>query len=113
MRISDWSSDVCSSDLLLIPPAPKISCARRTAEQRAAGRAQQPMAGKEFQVIRHRLVSPHTSCSASGKREPFDTCAIKSRAANRTRFGTDEWAARYKVTEIGRASCRERGCQYV
>src|SRR3546814_5367220 len=38
MRISDWSSDVCSSDLLPIPKARR--CDRRASDQRDDGRAQ-------------------------------------------------------------------------
>src|SRR3546814_8404349 len=34
MRISDWSSDVCSSDLLSPPPSPTISCCRRPRRSR-------------------------------------------------------------------------------
>src|SRR3546814_7921338 len=65
MRISDWSSDVCSSDLAVIP-----------------GRG----------VCHLALMTASTSCS--------------SPVNERTRCTVGP-------NEIGRASCRERVCQYV
>src|SRR3546814_6458244 len=65
MRISDWSSDVCSSDLRLMVQL------RRTRRRNA-------------------------KCFANGgKTLPFTALA------------------HHIVAEIGRASCRERVCQYV
>src|SRR3546814_5220009 len=72
MRISDWSSDVCSSDLRCRRPA----MARRQAGQRLHRKAQ-TVAGT-----------------------PVMERAKQSKAA-------------IKRHEIGRASCRERVCQYV
>src|SRR3546814_7662675 len=63
MRISDWSSDVCSSDLL---------------RSRACSR-------------------------------PAPRCGNRCRSAG---AGT-RCAGRFGFAEIGRASCRERVCQYV
>src|SRR3546814_20958075 len=78
MRISDWSSDVCSSDL--------FSSAR--AAVRAAFR---PRAVRD----RRRRIGPaiRAASATAGHRRPLYP------AANRA--------------EIGRASCRERVCQYV
>src|SRR3546814_2604344 len=78
MRISDWSSDVCSSDLLdtrqdWLPPG-------------------EPSAGR---------------CSDFGDRCPEDLRPIHP----------DDQGQRLheqaRIDEIGRASCRERVCQYV
>src|SRR3546814_8901119 len=76
MRISDWSSDVCSSDLAQQGP--------HLVEQRVAGRLD---AGRGLAGGRHRqdgvdAVEPGNGVVAEG-------------------------------IEIGRASCRERVCQYV
>src|SRR3546814_5137322 len=100
MRISDWSSDVCSSDLLDTPIVSRWAAI----------------------VLRRALLSRVPT--ASGVR-PADW--IAERALLLTRMGDVE-AARmleqavpvdrftprlYAVAEIGRASCRERVCQYV
>src|SRR3546814_3042220 len=74
MRISDWSSDVCSSDLAG-HPAPG---------RRGAGAARGPGG------------PPH---------RPRRTPAVPE--------GTGLQAADRPLREIGRASCRERVCQYV
>src|SRR3546814_2076591 len=74
MRISDWSSDVCSSDLTPLPPA--VAGSARESWHRRADRAM------------------HRSC-----RQPPE---------NRSNS-----AGLRVVDEIGRASCRERVCQYV
>src|SRR3546814_15455946 len=81
MRISDWSSDVCSSDLASRSPAP--CCAEAHADiglERVADRADQP--------------------------EPAER--DERQRQERAGAGTED-----AVVEIGRASCRERVCQYV
>src|SRR3546814_3972910 len=77
MRISDWSSDVCSSDLL-----------------RLGGFA-------ERVVGLHHLVELEAVCHEFLGREPSLRDELQE---HRRRRGADE---------IGRASCRERVCQYV
>src|SRR3546814_4442635 len=64
MRISDWSSDVCSSDLR-----------------------------------RSRQASASATCPASSATPARHCCASARRSRN--------------SAQIGRASCRERVCQYV
>src|SRR3546814_10448475 len=83
MRISDWSSDVCSSDLVLDPADAAIDPALAHARARWPGRAAPP--GVLRIVLEHRPVG-------SGGRD------------------ADREVGR---AEIGRASCRERVCQYV
>src|SRR3546814_20482224 len=92
MRISDWSSDVCSSDLQggqrLTPE--DIALQRRLA-------AQQMQQGADFSPIGHwsqglARVAPGLF---GGMRERRADTASEANA------------------EIGRASCRERECQYV
>src|SRR3546814_7863751 len=81
MRISDWSSDVCSSDLL----AAAIGIQRRDRIVLAVGAA--------FATIEDVV---------GGKVD-------ERRAGGRAGLGEEAGA----VAEIGRASCRERVCQYV
>src|SRR3546814_5963151 len=85
MRISDWSSDVCSSDL------PAETCVlARALERHAATRGTDTYAAFE-----------------DGARWSFaDTLAhVRTSAAGLQALGVRQ--------EIGRASCRERVCQYV
>src|SRR3546814_3471276 len=77
MRISDWSSDVCSSDLGLKEVFPS--------------RRPDGSDDKSFP-------SGHTSTS------------FAAAATLHNRYG---WEAGLPAYEIGRASCRERVCQYV
>src|SRR3546814_1373970 len=81
MRISDWSSDVCASDLLEFPPPGRIR--------------------------------PGGGCAAvyaRSRRQPVRDCGCSS---GETCPGGLKRATGRHETEIGRASCRERVCQYV
>src|SRR3546814_13158852 len=93
MRISDWSSDVCSSDLL----------------QRSAGR--------QFESD-YRLIAVSAAAAAS----PANIFAAYQARAGTPVVGNRVFLQlqRYKLgflsgplVKIGRASCRERVCQYV
>src|SRR3546814_9159081 len=77
MRISDWSSDVCSSDLL----AGVEAC--RTTPVTGAPRAPYCLMGVCFECL--------VTIDGTGNRQG---CLMP-------------------LEEIGRASCRERVCQYV
>src|SRR3546814_5819368 len=70
MRISDWSSDVCSSDL-------------------AVGAGQR---GNDARAVDGKFLRPPAALPVIGQRNPHPFAAIG---------------------QIGRASCRERVCQYV
>src|SRR3546814_18221797 len=88
MRISDWSSDVCSSDLHLFAKLPlEIAVARRQQprpRRRALGRGGQARIAKgDVEGQHRRIVGGQRTGGAEGH------------------------------VEIGRASCRERVCQYV
>src|SRR3546814_1686651 len=85
MRISDWSSDVCSSDLNAIKQA----------------RHQTNFVGIEYL----RLIG-------RGSRSPDRKTAAVSSAVIRG-IQVDVWGKFLRNDEIGRASCRERVCQYV
>src|SRR3546814_10496926 len=87
MRISDWSSDVCSSDLTLIGAYPDYYL-RATLEawSKSGMSVFSPAAIKEY---------------SRAFRDP--ACLSAS---------CEDYRASASI-EIGRASCRERVCQYV
>src|SRR3546814_18907895 len=77
MRISDWSSDVCSSDLAMMP-------------------------AHEGHRLARTLSWPHLLALGVG-------AIVGTGILTLIGVGAD----RAGPAEIGRASCRERGCQYV
>src|SRR3546814_17828675 len=104
MRISDWSSDVCSSDL----------------DDPGA----YPKAVVPLEVQPEELVYLKALVDAHNEREPgvygshTDIFAHPSHGSNlRTHreryFEADGFQKFYRDNKIGRASCRERVCQYV
>src|SRR3546814_5237065 len=95
MRISDWSSDVCSSDL-------------------------------GVDVLKVFAVGDTYSCVDPHKMDVIDrftwqmqnTAGVRSvlslpQIAKQVRAGWFEGAPKWRVLQIGRASCRERVCEYV
>src|SRR3546814_16204739 len=88
MRISDWSSDVCSSDLLL-----RLSYGGREIYTKWARRAQQLWEARQEEF---------------GRRMFYNNGSLRVMAA-------DALAEQRAIfdRQIGRASCRERVCQYV
>src|SRR3546814_5554152 len=104
MRISDWSSDVCSSDLSkAIPPtaispksdsatvgatAPPVDC-NRPFRMRGMG---------SLRLLRS-VAAAAATAGAAGR-------------ADRLRFLHLVGAIAFHSGEIGRAACRERVCQY-
>src|SRR3546814_18194523 len=80
MRISDWSSDVCSSDLQSLRLLPRgAGCCRLVFGRRS----KEPL-----------------GCSITDYGEPEDGDLVEA-------------AEKLAIPEIGRATCRERVCQYV
>src|SRR3546814_16643568 len=111
MRISDWSSDVCSSDL-----AGKTSLAE--AGRAIRGRfldsafpsaiADRISAAYEELGERLRLPDPATAVRSSATAEDLPDASF---AGQQEPFLNVR--GRRALLEIGRASCRERVCQYV
>src|SRR3546814_18252812 len=103
MRISDWSSDVCSSDL-------------RTAEG-----LDDRVGGLEVVVedpVRRLGAEPRRECREPGDVGEEDrdlaSLAVGRRGTLAGGLGTDRGRlVEAGDREIGRASCRERVCQYV
>src|SRR3546814_5519064 len=98
MRISDWSSDVCSSDLLAAARLAGVTEVYRVGGAQAVAALAY---GTETIVKVDKIVGPGNAYVAAAKRQVFGT------------MGIDMIAGPSEILEIGRASCRERVCQYV
>src|SRR3546814_13524952 len=101
MRISDWSSDVCSSDL---NPARWKGNLIHLLPRR-----------KNKKQVRHHPAIPYEEMP-DFMRQLRGRAAIAARALELTVLcatRTNETLKMKWSEEIGRASCRERGCQYV
>src|SRR3546814_14044070 len=104
MRISDWSSDVCSSDLAVLADV----STQRIPVQRAAV-VDFDIAATLFAqhcqgVLRQNAAIPQRTLAAG-------VGAAFGRQLAGSPIGVI--AGGFHGTEIGRASCRERVCQYV
>src|SRR3546814_2415082 len=98
MRISDWSSDVCSSDL-----TPKCACPARSSARSKAARSRGST----------NISTARTSPNSANSRTPEELIMPVLRQVPRSEV-TDETVLAYYnrlFGEIGRASCRERVCQ--
>src|SRR3546814_13987072 len=98
MRISDWSSDVCSSDLLGFGPGPHVTPNSQdvtTTNYAAFGQATLAVTDRLNLTagIRYTIEKKKGQSATFGDR---DVSLF---------LGTPE--------QLGRASCRERVCQYV
>src|SRR3546814_3241531 len=102
MRISDWSSDVCSSDLKRAEKP----------ERRAVGKRNNDVAVYRLRGEGER----QKRVSGRGGGDCLERVG-RSRTVSRLLFGSRNRPRRELQRsvglEIGRASCRERVCQYV
>src|SRR3546814_15875023 len=116
MRISDWSSDVCSSDLPLRAgvartgqggglPYPRQPHGRAQEVRQGQGAPQLPVLEALNPTVLENRVVPATAPPFFMPRSTDGSV----RNAPRRRGG----CLRAARTQIGRASCRERVCQYV
>src|SRR3546814_12109121 len=131
MRISDWSSDVCSSDLIAVPSAklgfPEVKLGLLPGAggtQRAPRLAGVPLAlemtAKGDPIPAKRALDAGLIDRLAGE-DSLEADAIAfaracagkplPRASQKTATPDPEAVAAF--TKIGRASCRERVCQYV
>src|SRR3546814_16390266 len=114
MRISDWSSDVCSSDLRgqmrNAAPAHRLQIGDKTARRRQVRPAEAPEAVERRNA--EKLLQPRFGPDAV---EIASTPAggIHRRAVPILRRHQLGRAAAGKLGQIGRATCRERVWQYV
>src|SRR3546814_12368028 len=108
MRISDWSSDVCSSDLPCAPAKPATaSCTPITAHRETID-----VAGTDAVAltVEDAAWGPILEHESDGSALALRWTAHLPGALN---LGLGEFARAGDLAEIGRASCRERVCQSV
>src|SRR3546814_19904684 len=108
MRISDWSSDVCSSDLsygnsfTCIPSRVQYREPRRTPRPHVAGVQTAIVTGpqgNEIYIDDYGRVKVQFHWDRQGTYDDKSSCWVR--------------VAQGHAGEIGRASCRARVCQYV
>src|SRR3546814_17332817 len=102
LRISDWSSDVCSSDLAVVADRDRREPAQLARRQRAVGDGDPQHVGVQLQV--------HAVGQAQRLELVFGQLAVDPAGDLRAELRD---ALGHEGAESGRASCRERGCQYV
>src|SRR3546814_14679912 len=104
MRISDWSSDVCSSDLLhRLRRRARRFLRQHVAEQRIE--AQRVEAGREMVGDRRRNIERAAVGMVDAQPAAVQMQLVADRAGQEGGLAA--------IFEIGRASSRGRGCQYV
>src|SRR3546814_1849321 len=125
MRISDWSSDVCSSDLLgyVVDShnEPEVALRSFTADPAAwdlviTDRSMPKMTGEDLtrslkdvrSDVPILMLSGYVSGEDAGELSDIGLEAVIGKPVL-----PDELAAAVRAAQIGRASCRERVCQYV
>src|SRR3546814_16038590 len=102
MRISDWSSDVCSSDLAGSPST--------LLAEGADLRTDIPL----YRIWRDGKLAEEVSDATQAWAEHDDMVAFLIGCSFTFETALQEAGIEVRhITEIGRASCRERVCQYV
>src|SRR3546814_12846635 len=120
MRISDWSSDVCSSDLEASIPLRTFALEDATADWRALD-LDLAADGSSFTVLGPGGVEVRTSVPIPGDFNVANALAAIAAAVEAGHDAETIAAAMSQGTgvpgrlgqEIGREARRERGCQYV
>src|SRR3546814_5475478 len=102
MRISDWSSDVCSSDLRLY-----CYICIMTNTKLKAGITFGDINGIGLEVIMKTLLDNRIKEMCT----PVVYGSVKIASFHRKALGIQDFS--FQIIKIGRASCRERVCQYV
>src|SRR3546814_16996080 len=112
MRISDWSSDVCSSDLGRDDDVDHPLGAVETAPEiivLTIGAAEEGAEAVELDALERRLGAALADRARVVGRDPIDLDRVELAEP----VALQQRQRRDVVLESGRASCRERGCRDV
>src|SRR3546814_11896076 len=114
MRISDWSSDVCSSDLIVGTERPFVVDAIEERRHQNSGKAERHHGEEQECACNLEESTNYAQHSISAFRygSAIAICGYTARAMALTHARSAGIGA-IMLYEIGRASCRERVCQYV
>src|SRR3546814_11942565 len=120
MRISDWSSDVCSSDLLYSPKTHNLNRLRDLAEElepslKDVWPRETRFEKRCYALLRDAYVKARYSRSYHISQEQLDWIAqrvalLQSRVREACEMRIENLPK--AAQEIGREPCRERVCQY-
>src|SRR3546814_20965684 len=122
MRISDWSSDVCSSDLW---QEDELDPAQDNAQVEGFDATEEELTTTEMLQNTTQILSRTIKLSGSlqatdhhGRANELARQLVKKGKSlrldlERANIGVDQAMVLGSTAEIGRASCRERVCQYV
>src|SRR3546814_12015842 len=115
MRISDWSSDVCSSDLQILASHPLVEGLGELFElQNSVTR----IVGANPRTAWPETIANLTANELRALGQRYLSSTRRHRRTNRP-FFTDKMPSNWQfiglihLIQIGRSSCRERVCQYV
>src|SRR3546814_14603985 len=115
MRISDWSSDVCSSDLLLTNLV--ITTDRRAYHVRLISTSGTALSSMHWTYPHDELLALRRKADAAEAAAPVATGLSVEQLHFNYAISGDRPAWRtvraFDDGEIGRATCREGVCQYV
>src|SRR3546814_20214066 len=107
MRISDWSSDVCSSDLQREPRREGPADLPEQADAASVDPGGRSFADRVVQIVE----AAYPVDSVILEKESGDPAKVSVVRRQNLQFLRE--AVLIDVEKIGRASCRERVCQYV
>src|SRR3546814_10084085 len=110
MRISDWSSDVCSSDLFNLLAGQQLAVAFEYGHTVGLQQSRNPT-GK---VLNDLVLARDHGRNVHGHFASADAMNLEALVGFMKLVGAvQQRLGRNATYEIGRASCRERVCQYV
>src|SRR3546814_12207291 len=119
MRISDWSSDVCSSDLLDVDHAGSASGCREAVAKIAGLQPDIVLLdikmrdGTGFDVLNRLSEEQVPGVIFTTAFDHFDVRAFEAHAIDYILKPIEASRLSAAIAQIVRASCRERVCQYV
>src|SRR3546814_18729168 len=119
MRISDWSSDVCSSDLLNCDPHVEDEKLNGDFLMENNANNSENASKREFRPIFNATITPQsietlqTSKGDNYLKMTGALVAFQDKSQESTVMALGKSGAEVEALQIGSATCRERACQSV